>query len=485
MNIELKQLKQKASYCIIAMIMWEFFSFYGLKSILVLYFTTQLHLSDVAAYQLFGSFISLVFITPILGGWLADRYCGYRYATAVGCVLIIAGHLMLTAFGANVFIGLSLLTMGIGFFKSNAVCLISNCYVNDPVGATSAFSLYYVSGNLGSMLACIICPYLVEKINWEVGFVMAAFGMMLGYLTLLFSKRYFSWEQKTEKTKFWDNLSFFNKTILTGIILSTAFVFFYLMLSHDWVGYLLMIAVVIASIICINIYQHADVTRKKGLLVMALLTAFVTSFWIFSNQVSSSFPLLISRYVNRNIMGFTVPVGMFQALNPASILIAGAVMAFLWRWMGSHGIRPKSDTKVSAALLLLFLGFATITYGTKLTSVQTQISIFLPVLSIIFLGMAEVFTEPVLLAAWGDVAPHNTEGRLVAIYFLCIGAIGNYLSIWVSKLTVDPTTAKASSASFHSAYLQATYIAVVLLVLLLLRIGWRKLSERRAFYKMT
>ncbi|MBX9742387.1 MAG: oligopeptide:H+ symporter [Chthoniobacterales bacterium] len=480
MELSLKQQQKKASLFIIAVIMWEFFSFYGLKAILVLYFTSQLHFSDAAAYQLFGSFISLVFITPILGGWLADRFCGYRYATAVGCVLIVLGHLMLTAFGNNVYIGLSLLTMGIGFFKSNAVCLISNCYPNDPVAATAAFSWYYVSGNLGSAAAATICPYLVENINWEIGFIMAAFGMMIGFIVLLLSVPYFSWEKKTKKTERWAALPLLQKAIITGGILLSAFLFFYFMLRYDLIGYLLIVAGIIALIICAQIYKQADLVRKKRLLIMALLTAFVTSFWIFSNQVSSSFPLFILRYVNRTTLGCTFPTGMFQALNPISILVGGAVMAFLWRWMGRRGIRPQPDVKVSVALVLLVLGFLSITHATTLANTQHAASMFFPVLSIVLLGMAELFTEPVLLAAWGDASPHDTEGRLVAIYFLCIGAIGNYLSIWVSKLTVDPTTSKATAATYHSAYLQATYIAIVLFSLLIARILWRKWKERHS-----
>lgn len=474
MSTVLKKRQHKAALCIIAVIMWEFFSFYGLKAILVLYFTSQLHFSDAAAYQLFGSFISLVFITPILGGWLADRYCGYRYATATGSLLIIFGHLMLTMFGQNVFIGLSLLTMGIGFFKSNAVCLISTCYLHDPIGATAAFSWYYVAGNIGSMLASVVCPYLVENVSWDLGFIVAAFGMMLGYLIFLFSKRYFIWETNTKKTETWDNLSFSKKIAITSSILTISFLFFYEVLKHDCVAYLLIFAVIIAFTIFAKIYRNTTSAHRKGLIMMAWLTIFVTSFWIFSNQVSSSYPLFILRYVNRNIGGLIIPTGMFQSLNAGSILVAGACMAYLWRFLGRHHIRPQTDTKVSIALMLLVFGFGTMTYAATLAHEYTPISMLLPIFSIIFLGVAELFTEPVMLAAWGDIAPHDTEGRLVAIYFLFMGAIGNYLSIWVAKLTVDPDTSHASATTYHTAYSQVTRIALVLLGLLLLRVCWRK-----------
>ena len=480
MNTTLKKLQQKASYFIIAMIMWEFFAFYGLKSILILFLTSCLHLSDGAAYQLFGSFVSLVFITPILGGWLADRYCGYRHATSVGCILIIVGSFILAEFPQNIFIGLALLTIGIGFFKSNAVCMISNCYINDPAGATSAFSLYYVSGNLGSFLASITCPYISEHVSWKMGFMITSIGMLLGLVMLLLSKPYFSWEEKTEKMKQWHNTSVFQQFIRTGAILLAVFIPTYFILRHNLVGYLLGLAVIAAFFIFLKIYREADPARKKLLLMMVLLTCFATSFWIFSNQVYSSYPLFLTRYVNRSLFGFVIPAGMYQALNPISILFAGSMMTFIWRWMERRHLRPQPDTKISGALVLLILGFIVITYATTVAGQQTPISMLLPVVSIWCLGMAEVFIDPVLLAAMGEAAPRNTEGRLVAIYYLFIGAIGNYISIWVAKLTVDPTTSKASPSSFHAAYLQATYIAVGLLVLLLVRIVWRKSSEKRA-----
>ena len=475
----IKAQQKKASFFIIAVIMWEFFSFYGLKAILLLYFTSQLHFSDAVAYQLFGSFISLVFITPILGGWLADRFCGYRYATAMGCILIVVGHLMLTCVAHNIFIGLSLLTMGIGFFKSNAVCLISNCYPDDSVGAVSAFSWYYVSGNLGAVVAQIVCPYLVEKISWNVGFIMAAFGMMLGFITLLLSKPYFSWEKQTEKMGNWQSLSGFKKLLATGAVISVTFLLTYFMLRHNLVGYLLMAAVIAAVIIFVRIYQNTTEERQQSLLMMVILAAFATAFWVFSNQVSSSYPLFILRYVNRDLLGFMVPTGMFQALNPAAVLTAGTVMGFLWRWMGRRNIRPEPDTKLSMALLLLMLGFLVITYASKLAGIQGHISIFLPALSVILLGIAEVFIDPVLLAALGDIAPLNTEGRLVAIYYLFLGSVGNYLSIWVSKLTVDPSTSTATARTYHDAYLQVAYVAIVLFGLLLLKILWRKKNQRQ------
>ncbi|HLB33283.1 MAG: hypothetical protein A3F67_02875 [Verrucomicrobia bacterium RIFCSPHIGHO2_12_FULL_41_10] len=474
MDSLLKNTQKKASFFIISMVMWEFFSFYGLKSILILYLTSQLHLSDATAYEIFGNFAALVFVTPMIGGWLADRYCGYRYAAALGCILIILGHITLAVFTYNIYIGLSLLTMGIGFFKSNAICLISSCYPDDSVGTSSAFSWYYVSGNLGSMISQIICPYLVEKISWHAGFMAAAIGMVLGLIMLILSKPYFRWERDSVKMRRWHQFSFLKKAIGSVSVILLLLALTYYTLYYNWVGSLLLFTGVVAAAMLISIYRKTDPIHKKSLIMIGVLTVFAAAYWIFNNQGANSVPLFILRYVNRDLFGFIVPTGMFQALNPASILIFGTIMAVVWRWLGQRNIRPQSESKLSIALLFLMIGFFIIAYGAKLANTHGSISLLFPLFGLLIIGCAEIFVDPVLLAAISDIAPPNTEGQLVAIYYLIIGAFANYLAIVVAKWTIDPMTNKATALTYNSAYLQIAYIASALFGLLLLRVIFRK-----------
>lgn len=471
----LKKQQKKASFFIIAMVMWEFFSYFGLQSILIIYLTSQLHLSDEKAYQLYGSFTSLIFITPIIGGWLADRYCGYRYAAGVGCVLIILGHLVLGDFNHNgLYIGLSLLTIGIGLFKSNAICLIGDCYPNDSAGKTAAFFWYYVSGNLGSVAGQLACPYLVDTFNWHLGFMAAALGMGLGLLMFWLSKFYFGWMHTVSKTSKWNNFSWVKKTIISFLIILLLLVLMYSVLLFHWVGYLLILTGAVSVVMLTSIYKKTGPKHKKSLLIFMFLTAFATAFWIADQQGASSISLFISRYIHRELLGYTIPTGMFQSINPLSILLFGSIIALVWRQLAKHNIKPQSDSKLSVAFLLLMIGFFVIAYSAKLAHIDGLTLMIYPVLGLFLIGVAELFVDPVLLTVISDIAPPNSEGQLVGLYYLAVGAVANYLSIWVADLTIDPTTNQASALTYHSAYMQVTYVAAILLGLLVLRIVWRK-----------
>lgn len=455
------------------MVMWEFFSYFGLQSILILYLTNQLHLPDADAYQLYGSFTSLIFVTPIVGGWLADRYCGYRYAAGIGCALIIVGHLVLGGFSHdNLYLGLALLTIGIGLFKSNAICLIGNCYPNDPAGKTAAFSWYYVSGNLGAIASQLLCPYLVENVSWHAGFLAAAVGMMLGLVMFWLSKPYFSAMTDSNKIQRWQHFSAYKKYAATVLMIVALLGITYMALRHQWVGYLLLFAGGVAAWILTTIYRNTDPSHKKSLLMVMLLTAFATAFWVADQQGASSISLFISRYTQRDIFGYTIPTGMFQSINPASILIFGTLMAFVWRRLDTRGIRPQAGTKLSVAFVLLMLGFFIIAYGAQLAG-NVPSSMLFPVTGLVLIGAAEIFVDPILLATISEIAPVNSEGQLVALYYLAVGAVANYLSIGVANLTIDPTTHKATSLTYHAAYQQVAYAAAVLLALLLLQGLWR------------
>lgn len=469
---DLNKARQKASFFIIAMVMWEFFSYFGLQSILILYLTHQLHLTDTVAYQLYGSFTSLIFITPIVGGWLADRYCGYRFAAGIGCILIIIGHLVLGGFSHDsLYLGLALLTIGIGLFKSNAICLISQCYANDAAGRTAAFSLYYVSGNLGAIASQLLCPYLVENVSWHAGFVAAAVGMSLGLLMFALAKPYFSVIPSNVQPR-WQRLSISQQGLGAGATILALLSLTYAALRYQWVGYLLLLSGVIAAWILTSIYRTTDPLHKKSLLKIILLTAFATAFWVADQQGASSISLFISRYSQRTVGHYTIATGMFQSINPASILIFGSLMAIIWRRLDQHGVRLTASFKLSVAFLLLMLGFFILAYGAQLAHSGPSSMLF-PVTALVMIGAAELFVDPILLAAISEIAPANSEGQLVALYYLAAGAVANYLSIGVANLTIDPTRNTATALTYHSAYGQVAYAAAVLLVLLLLPSVWR------------
>jgi POT family proton-dependent oligopeptide transporter len=482
MITDLKTTQRRASYFIIGMVMWEFFSFYGMQAMLILYLTQKLHFSDSHAYAIFGSFTSLIYVTPIVGGWLADRYCGYRYATAWGCVLIILGHLTLGEFTQHgLYVGLSLLILGIGLFKGNSVCLIGDCYPGDPAGRSSAFTWYYVSGNLGAVASQFLCPYLAQTISWSVGFLAAAVGMMFGLILLLLSRRYFGWYKARLHINRWTKLNTTQQTLISivGILISLAIVAFVLL--KLLVASLLIIVSIISIFTFIAIYKRAEVKQHKALLMLGVLSLFACGFWIFDQQGSSSIVLFISRFVDRSMGSFTIPAASFQSINPLMVLTIGTLVALLWRYLGKHNITLTPVSKLTIGLLLLTLGFYVIATAAHL-AIAHSVVIWLPILCLTLNGASEIFIDPVLLSSITAAAPAQSEGRLVAIYYLLTGAIANYLAGQVANLTVDPTQGVGTAITYHTAYMQFTWIAGAMFVALAIWTLWNRYKNNDVRY---
>ncbi len=459
--------QKTASYFVIGMVMWEFFSYYGMQALLILYLTQYLHFPDARAYAIYGAFTSLIYVTPIIGGWLADRYCGYRYATLWGCALIMCGHLMLGLSVHGLFIGLTLLILGIGFFKSNAICLIGDCYPNDNAGRSVAFAWYYVSGNLGAVGSQLLCPYLAQHIGWYAGFIAAAVGMFFGLLMLFCSRRYFKWYKNNVPESPWKNFHPCKRLGIAASVVALSFGLIYLILTKLLVGDLLLLVTGIGLLMYLSIYKTATPAQKKSLRTIAVLTVFACGFWIFDQQGSSSISLFISRYINRTVNGFTIPAGSFQAINPGIILVFGAFMAWVWRYLDRKGFRPSPSSKVSVALLFLIVGFFLIAEAASIAGHQQLAPMIYPVSGLMIIGAAEMFVDPILLATITAAAPAHSEGRLVALYYLATGAIANFVAGKVADLTIDPTQNTATAFTYHEAYLQILYVSCFMLAALL------------------
>ncbi|MDF2940923.1 MAG: inner rane transporter YbgH, partial [Gammaproteobacteria bacterium] len=369
--------KVKASYFMIFVVMWEFFSYFGMQALLILYLTRKLHFSDIKAYAIYGAFSSLIFLTPILGGYVADRYCGYRYAVFWGCVLMIAGHLTLGLNETGLYSGLSLLILGMGLFKSNAICLIADCYADDQAAKSSALLWYYVSGNFGAILSQLLCPYLARAINWQTGFMLAAAGMALGLILFIYSIKYFSWHKSTAHPM-WTSLNRSSQTGISLLSLSVGFFAIFFILKKLMVGDLLIVVSFIAAATFYAIYEQANTEQKQSLKKVVLLTIFATGFWIFDQQGSSSISLFIFRYIDRSLGHFLIPTGSFQAINPAVVLIFGSIMAFGWKYLAQNTIKPSPISKLSIGLLLLSLGFFFIAKAAALASPHHLSSMFYP-----------------------------------------------------------------------------------------------------------
>lgn len=173
----------RAIYYVVALQIWEYFSFYGMRALLILYLTNQLKYNDTHAYELFSAYCSLVYVTPILGGFLADKVLGNRMAVMLGALLMAIGHVVLGASEIHpsfLYLSLAIIVCGYGLFKSNVSCLLGELYEPTDPRRDGGFSLMYAAGNVGSIIAPIACGYAQEEYSWAMGFGLAAVGMIAG-----------------------------------------------------------------------------------------------------------------------------------------------------------------------------------------------------------------------------------------------------------------------------------------------------------------
>lgn len=473
-NNENQSKPSKGPYVIIATVVWEFFSFFGMCALLILYLTQSLHLSDKYAYSLYGVYTSLVYLTPIIGGFVADRYLGNRLSVIIGAILIMLGHFTLAITSMwSLYFGLALLIGGVGLFKASAICLIGEYYPNQN-DRNSAFMLYYIGGNIGAAIAPIICGYVAARFGFEYGFAAAGIGMFFG-LCILFRYRKYLKGMGSPRISFYATSGRINLKIITigGALLCLFLLATNFVIIELWSGGVIIIATVVAIFYSSKIYLSSNKSVRKDLRLGFMLTIVGVLFWIFVQQGGSSISLFIERFVNRDlswsigskIINYTIPTAMFQAINPTSIVIFGGIIAFLLKKIANTKFAPSSTLQVIFGVMLLTLGYIFITLSAK-NAELSKASMWWVISGMTLFSAAEIFIDPVILGVLTKSAPANSLSTLTAIYYLFAGAIANYLAAQVAKLTAAPT-AHAVLALYKNTYTEVVYVGCAMLIILL------------------
>ena len=303
----------RAIYYVVALQIWEYFSFYGMRALLILYLTHQLGYNDTHAFSLYSAYASLVYVTPIIGGILADKLLGNRMAVIAGAILMTLGHVVLGVSAvspSSLYLALAIIVCGYGLFKSNISCLLGELYSPEDPRRDGGFSLLYAAGNIGSIVAPIACGLAAEQYGWHVGFALAGIGMFAGLIIFLCGHKHFrhtvgvnhqGMKNKTLRIPNWGWL-------LAAVVLSPLFVA--VLFWRDWSSYALALVCAAAIIIMVSIYRRAEPDQRKGLLQIVILMLLGTLFWAFAQQGGSSISLFIDRFVNRQWFSFTIPTAV-------------------------------------------------------------------------------------------------------------------------------------------------------------------------------
>ncbi|MTH44938.1 dipeptide permease DtpD [Intestinirhabdus alba] len=456
-----KQASQpRAIYYVVALQIWEYFSFYGMRALLILYLTNRLHYDDAHAYGLFSAYCSLVYVTPILGGFLADKLLGNRMAVMLGAFLMALGHLVLGASEIAptfLYLSLAIIVCGYGLFKSNISCLLGELYQPDDPRRDGGFSLLYAAGNIGSIVAPIACGYVQEEYSWAMGFALAAIGMVAGLIIFLCGKRHFAHTAGVNRAALRARTAALPNWGWLLVLLVAAPLLVTVLFWQEWAVYALIVATAIGLAVLVKIFRQAQTPQqRKALGLIVTLTAFSLLFWAFAQQGGSSISLYIDRFVNRDMFGYSVPTAMFQSVNAFAVMLCGVVLAWLVKGRAGGNRSVRIWGKFALGLGLMSAGFCILTLSARWSAAYGHSSMPLMIAGLAVMGFAELFIDPVAMSQITRIEIPGVTGVLTGIYMLLSGAIANYLA----GVIADQTSQSAFDAAGAIGYSINAYIGV-------------------------
>jgi POT family proton-dependent oligopeptide transporter len=353
--------------------MWERFSYYGMRAIFMLFMVKVLLLNDKEASEIYGSYTGLVYLTPLLGGYLCDRYLGNRRSIVIGGLLMAIGQFfmfMSASVGAEggvplMWTGLTALIVGNGFFKPNISTMVGQLYPANDRRIDSAFTIFYMGINLGAFFSPLICSSFSD---YKWGFLAAGIGMLLGVVTfIMLQKKYLISEEGKEIGKVVKPLDL--KAILM-IVGSIGIIFFMLNFKQwfksdtDIISYFIYGSMVVMPVLILT-DRSLKPFETKRIIVIFILAFFVIFFWAAFEQAGSSLTFIADYQTDRNILGWEMPPSMVQIFNGVFVVMFAVPFSFLWDKLRANGKEPISPAKQAIGLLLIAVSYFIIAHNVK------------------------------------------------------------------------------------------------------------------------
>lgn len=466
----------KGLYILFFAEMWERFSFYGMRALLVLYMTKHLFYGDARAYSVYGAYGALVYTFPVIGGMLADRFLGYRNAVVLGGILMALGHFAMAIPNETYFyLALGLLCLGNGFFKPNISSMVGKLYPEGDPRRDSGFTIFYMGVNLGAFFSPIVCGLIGEIWGWHYGFGLAGVGMLLGLGVFIKGQHLLEGHGLAPhpanlKAKMLPGvpniyLLYFGCLLLVpGIAI--------LLNQNQFVGSLIYIVgfVMIAYLLYVG-FTSGTVARDR-LFSLIILMFFHTAFWAFFEQAGSSLVLFADRNVDRMFFGWEMPASTTQSFNPLFIIFLAPFFARLWMKLQIKKSQPSIAFKFVLGMVQLGLGFGAFVMGAKLVGDNALVGMIWLVLGYFLHTTGELCLSPVGLSAVTKLAPSHVVGTVMGTWFLTT-AFSHHFAGLISKLTAVPDAVGGASAApsvslalYSSVFQNICIVAIVVGVIL-------------------
>jgi len=429
--------------------MWERFSYYGMRAILILYMTTAvaeggLGFATPKAAGIYGLYVGSVYLMSLPGGWIADQVLGTRLAVLVGGIIIAMGHFsMAVPTLATFYGGLTLIVIGTGLLKPNISAMVGGLYSRDDPRRDSGFSLFYMGINLGAFIAPFVCGFLAQhpkfkewlrsfgvdpQSSWHWGFAAAGVGMTLGLVQYLLSRdRLASVGHRPAQSP---QQALKNGASGLLIVAVTIAVLFGLYFGSDLIRNALIagIVVVAASGLTYLFGWYLKKEEQKPVAVICILFLFSVLFWMAFEQAGSSLNLFARLLTRNTVFGVEYPSSWLQSAGPIMIILLAPV--FSWLWLKLKDRQPSSPAKFAYGLLFAGFGFLVMTYASSLTG-GGKVSPLWLITVYLLLTIGELCLSPVGLSTVTKLAPARLVGQMMGVWFLSI-SLGNYTAGWVA-----------------------------------------------------
>lgn len=435
-------------YLLFIVEMWERFSFYGMKAILILYLVRSMTSdnpgrgwSKADGSILLGWYGGMAYLLPVIGGIIADRLIGTHRSMFIGGLIIALGHIVLgitgfgglntTPLGMSVFIfGLALIVIGTGHFKPSVSVMVGQLYREGDPRRDAGFSIFYMGINLGAFLGQIICGYLGEKVGWHWGFSAAAVGMLAGLGIYSMGRPKYLRGIGDPPPGRGGTAPLF---ILLGVGLAALFA--YIFHIGGWgrlnaaisdffgaspvLGKAVPIAISLAVLIAAAWFALAQQPGDRGpTACIFIFTAFNALFWLAFEQAGTSLNLFADEKTNRVVGGWEMPASWMQNVNPVLIILLSPLFAGIWSFLGRRNRDPSQPVKIALGLLFLGLGYVFMVFGGKAASTGVKVSMFWLVATYFWMTVGELCLSPTGLSFVTKAAPVRFVSLLMGVWFV-------------------------------------------------------------------
>ena len=439
----------------------ERFSYYGIQSLLVLYFLKALDISNTLTYTTYGAFTALSFIMAILGGLLADKWFGFRKLVLLGMALSLIGNLVLAVGIKNLTtFGLTCLIFGAGLFVPNNSNLLGTFYEAADHRRARDFTIFYIGTNVGGLLGPVMYGILATY-NWNYPFAAAAV-FIAGWLLLYFKNKNIFRNHglppssnsalPQNKKRHW----VFVYLTMIGILIAS----FLILENPVWAGKLLIVVGLVSLLLIVITALRKQPQECKNIFMLILMIICALLFFASAFQIYTSLLMFVDQDVNRNFINWEIPSSAFSSLEPFFIVLISPLAAHLWKHLSYKNKEPSPLTKLATGLLLAGFSFGIFSLSAYYAAHSTKnVSILWILSGNLLLGLGEICIIPTLIATITQLAPKTMKGTMMGLLYLALAFSGYFAGV-IGKLTAIDTQHNASSIFYFHVYIKIFYLAL-------------------------